>query len=224
MEFHFGFADINHKFKDDLVLMMTEYEIEKYIIALEKVDGKKTHIETQGEHIHFVIYTDPKNFKRFKETLKNKYMLSGKNGKTKRYAGWMNKEKVRDKDKFMSYTMKDGNVIWKGFTEEEIKQLKEDSFQKTDTLIEELMKHLLANRFELRKMPKEQTLTSHNDPRFQGKFDIQALEIEIMKFHMMKEKRICKSQVKNLTLTYLQLHMIDRLNEIETIYFYMVNI
>jgi len=62
MEYQFGFADINHKFKPDLVEMMTEYGIEKYIIALEKVDGKKTHIETQGEHIHFVIYTFLKIF------------------------------------------------------------------------------------------------------------------------------------------------------------------
>jgi len=224
MDYHFGFADIHHKFKDDLVLMMTEYGIEKYIIALEKVEGKKTHIETQGEHIHFVIYTDPKIFKRFKETLKNKYLLSGKNGKTGRYAGWIDIKKVKDEHKFMSYTVKDGNVVSKGFTDDELKQLKEDSFQKTDTLIEELMKHLLAHRFELRKGPPLQYTNHMNVPVYQSKFDIQALEIEIMKFHMVKEKRICKSQVKNLTLTYLQLHMIDRLNEIETIYFYMVNI
>lgn len=100
----------------------------------------------------------------------------------------------------------------------------DDSFQKTDTIVEELMKHLLANRFELRKGPPLQYTNHMNVPVYQSKFDIQALEIEIMKFHMIKEKRICKSQVKNLTLTYLQLHMIDRLNEIETIYFYMVNI
>lgn len=224
MDYHFGFADIHHKFKDDLVLMMTEYGIEKYIIALEKVEGKKTHIETQGEHIHFVIYTDPKIFKRFKETLKNKYLLSGKNGKTGRYAGWIDIKKVKDEHKFMSYTVKDGNVVSKGFTDDELKQLKEDSFQKTDTLIEELMKHLLAHRFELRKGVPLQYTNHMNVPVYQSKFDIQALEIEIMKFHMVKEKRICKSQVKNLTLTYLQLHMIDRLNEIETIYFYMVNI
>jgi len=218
MEFHFGFADINHKFKDDLVLMMTEYEVEKYIIALEKVDGKKTHIATQGEHIHFVIYTDPKNFKRFKETLKNKYMLSGKNGKTGRYAGWINKDKVKDEHKFMSYTMKDGNVVWKGFTEDEIKQLKEDSFQKTDTLIDELMKRLAQYRPELRKT-QEHILNNINI----GKYDLVNLEVEILKFHMEKQRRICKSQIKNLALTYLQLHMIDRFEALEIIYSYTMN-
>jgi len=224
MDYHFGFADIHHKFKEDLILMMTEYGIEKYIIALEKVEGKKTHIETQGEHVHFVIYTDPKTFKRFKETLKNKYLLSGKNGKTGRYAGWIDTKKVKNEMKFMSYTVKDNNITWKGFTDDEIKNLLEDSFQKTDTLIDELMKHLLANRFEIRKGEQLQYTNHMNVPVYQSKFNLQALEIEIMKFHMAKEKRICKSQVKNLTLTYLQLYMIDRNNEVETIYYYMVNI
>ena len=224
MDYSFGFADINHKFKDDLILMMTEYGIEKYIIALEKVEGKKTHIATQGEHIHFVIYTEPKIFKRFKETLKNKYLLSGKNGKTGRFAGWINKDKVKDEHKFMSYTCKDGNVVWKGFTEDEIKKLKEDSFQKNDTLIDELMKHLLEHRFEIRKGIEPIYVNHMNVPVHQSKFNLQAVEMEIMRFHMLKEKRICKSQVKNLTLTYLQLHMIDRINEVDTIYFYMMNI
>jgi len=223
MEYHFGFADINHIHKQNLVEMMTEYGIEKYIIALEKVDGKKTHIETQGEHMHFVIYTDPKIFKRFKETLKNKYLLSGKNGKTKRYAGWINKDKVKDEHKFMSYTMKDGNVVWKGFTEDEIKQLKEDSFQKKDTLVDELIKHLKEYRPELRKEQEGTYLNKYQEPVYQNKYDLQKVEIEILKFHMEKEKRICKSQIKNLTLTYLQLHMEDRFNAVDTIYHYCMN-
>ena len=223
-DYHFGFADIHHKFKDDLILMMEEYEIKKYIIALEKVEGKKTHIATQGEHVHFVINTDPKIFKRFKETLKNKYLLSGKNGKTGRYAGWINKEKVKDEHKFMSYTCKDGNVVWKGFTEDEIKKLKDDSYQKNDTLVDELMKWLTEHRVELRKTQDTGTyLNKHMEPIYQGKYDVQKIEIEILKFHMNKEKRICKSQIKNLTLTYLQLHMVDRYEAVDTIYHYCMN-
>lgn len=223
MDYHFGFADIEHKFKDNLIEMMSEYDIKKYIIALEKVEGKKTHIETKGEHIHFVIYTDPKIFKRFKETLKNKYLLSGKNGKTGRYAGWINKDKVKDEHKFMSYTVKDDNVVWKGFTDDEIQKLKEDSFQKQDTLIDELMKHLQANRFELRKEPEPQYLNKFQQPHFQQKYDLGMLEIEILRFHMKKEKRICKSQLKNLTLTYLQLYWVERFDDVATIYLYMMN-
>jgi len=223
MEYFFGFADINHKFKLDLVEMMMEYGIEKYIIALEKVDGKKTHIATQGEHIHFVLYTDLKNFKRFKETLKNKYELSGKNGKTGRYAGWICKDKVKDEHKFMSYTMKDGNVLWKGFEEDEIKKLKDDSYQKNDTLIDELMKWLKEFRPELRKEPAGTYLNHFQQPVYQSKYDLQKVEIEVLKFYMKKEKKICKSQIKNLTLTYLQLHMEDRFDAVDTIYHYCMN-
>ena len=222
MDYHFGFADINHKFKDDLILMMTEYGILKYIIALEKVEGKKTHIATQGEHIHFVIYADPKIFKRFKETLKNKYLLSGKNGKTGRYAGWINKDKVKDEHKFMSYTVKDNNIVWKGFTEDEIKQLLEDSYQKGDTLIDELMKLLKEKRVEVRLTPAPQ-YNHFNQPVYQNKYDLTNLEVEILKFHMSKDKRICKSQIKNLCLTYLQLHMVDRFDAVDTIYHYTMN-
>ena len=218
MDYHFGFADIHHKFKDDLILMMTEYGISKYIIALEKVEGKKTHIETQGEHMHFVLYTDPKIFKRFKETLKNKYLLSGKNGKTGRYAGWINKDKVKNEHKFMAYTCKDNNLVWKGFTDDEIKNLLDASFQKNDTLIDELMKRLAQNRPELRKT-KDHILNNVNI----GKYDLTMLEVEILKFHMEKDKRICKSQIKNIALTYLQLYMIDRFDAVDTIYHYCMN-
>lgn len=223
MEYSFGFADINHKFKQDLVEMMTDYGIEKYIIALEKVDGKKTHIATQGEHIHFVIYTDPKNFKRFKETLKNKYELSGKNGKTGRYAGWINKDKVKDEHKFMSYTMKDGNVVWKGFEEDEIRKLQGESYQKKDTIIDELMTHLKKYRPELRKEQQGTYLNKYKEPVYQDKYDLQKVEIEILKFSMERDRKICKSQIKNLTLTYLQLHMEDRFQALDTIYHYCMN-
>ena len=223
MDYHFGFADINHKFKDDIINMLAEYGILKYIVALEKVEGKKTHIETQGEHMHFVVYTDDKIFKRFKETLKNKYLLSGKNGKTGRYAGWINKDKVKNEHKFMSYTVKDNNIVWKGFQDEEIKTLLDDSFQKQDTLVDELMKWLKEYRPEVRKTPQEQYLNVNAQPHYQNKYDIGNIEIEILKFHMKKEKRICKSQLKNLTLTYLQLYWDARFDEVSTIYLYMMN-
>jgi len=218
MDYHFGFADINHKFKDDLIEMMKEYEILKYIIALEKVDGKKTHIATQGEHIHFCIYTDPKIFKRFKETLKNKYLLSGKNGKTGRYAGWINKEKVKSEHKFMAYTVKDNNIVWKGFTDDEIKDLLESSFQKQDTLQDELMKYLVAHKCE-----EDQ---SRRDSRWTGsKYDTLNLQMEIIKFHMERNRRVCKSQVKNLALTYLQLYFVDRFTKegMDLVYFFTLN-
>lgn len=223
-EYHFGFADIEHSKLNELIEMMNDYNILKYIIAREKVEGKKTHIETNGEHYHFVIYTDNKTFKNFKETLKNKYKLSGKNGKTGRYAGWIEPKKVKDEHKFMSYTVKDNNITWKGFEEDEIKILLDESYQKQDSLIEELMKKLQQNRPEVRKAPPTNYINKwQHEPHYQSKFDLTNLEVEILKFHMEKEKRICKSQVKNLALTYLQLYMVDRFQELDTIYHYTMN-
>jgi len=223
-EYHFGFADIEHEKINELIEMMNDYNICKYIIAKEKVEGKKTHVATNGEHIHFVIYVDLKTFKNFKETLKNKYKLSGKNGKTGRYAGWIEPKKVKSEHKFMSYTVKDNNIIWKGFEEEEIKELLDESFQKQDTLVDELMKKLKKHRPELRTSQDIGTmLNKHQQPVYCSKYDITNLEVEILKFHMEKEKRICKSQIKNLTLTYLQLYMEDRFNAVDTIYHYTMN-
>jgi len=223
MEYHFGFADIEHNKINELIEMMSDYNIVKYIIAREKVEGKKTHIATNGEHYHFVIYTDLKTYKNFKETLKNKYNLSGKNGKTGRFAGWIEPKKVKSEHKFMSYTVKDNNITWKGFEPDEIKQLLDESFQKQDSLIDELMKMLQTQRPELRTQPEEKFNNSHQVPIWNNKYDITNLEVAILKFHMDKNKRICKSQIKNLTLTYLQLYMIERYQILDTIYHYTMN-
>ena len=184
-EYHFGFADIEHSKLNELIEMMNDYGIIKYIIAREKVEGKKTHIATNGEHYHFVIYTDLKTFKNFKETLKNKYNLSGKNGKTGRFAGWIEPKKVKNEHKFMSYTVKDNNVIWKGFEPEEIKQLLDESFQKQDTLIDELMKKLKQERPELRGDAESVYYKGHAIPTYNiSKYDITKLEVYILKFHI----------------------------------------
>jgi len=213
----FGFAAIEHKHIEDLVTMMTEYEIEKYIMALEKVSNG-THKETKGEHIHFVLFVNLKVFNTFKETLKKKYNLSGKNGTTGRYAGWMNINKVRDSDKFIAYTVKDNNLKWKGFEPDEIKKALTASHKKKETIQEELIAHLLVQKSELNKERYEKGNSGCN-------YDLENLEREIMAFHMNKKVKIGKSQVKNLALTYLQLHMETRFTKegMDRIYNYMMH-
>ena len=86
------------------------------------------------------------------------------------------------------------------------------------------MKWLKENRVELRKTQDTgMYLNKHLQPVYQDKYDVQKIEIEILKFHMNKEKRICKSQIKNLTLTYLQLYMEDRFEALDTIFHYCMN-
>lgn len=217
LENRFGFADIEHKHIDELLNMMEHYKIEKYIIALETVSNG-THKETNGEHIHFVINTNKRVFNSFKETLKNTYKLSGKNGKTGRYTGWINSGKVKDEDKFISYTVKDKNVKWKGYKSDEIQKALDKSFQKKETMIDELMKYLAQYKCEESKTRYDQRDTG-------DKYDTLNLQMEIIKFHMDRKVRICKSQVKNLALTYLQLHFVDRFTKegLDLIYMFTLN-
>ena len=90
----------------------------------------------------------------------------------------------------MSYTVKDNNIVWKGFEEDEIKELLDESFQKQDTLLDELMKKLKLHRPELRTPQQDtgQYLNKHCAPVYQSKYDITNLEVEILKFHMEKKK------------------------------------
>lgn len=107
----------------------------------------------------------------------------------------------------MAYSVKDDNVRWKGFSDDEIKNLLDESFQKQDTLIDELIKKIQMYRPEIRVGTMKE-------------IDMTALELFIIKFHMEHEKRICRSQVKNLCLMYLQLHMKDRYEHMDVIYHY----
>ena len=205
-EYRFGFADIEHSKLDEIVVMMGTYKIEKYIIALEKVTGS-THEATNGEHMHFVLYVEPKQFKNFLETLKNRYNLSGKNGKTGCYCGFV--KKVKDANRLMAYTVKDQNIVWCGFKDDEIQRLVDESFPKEQSLYDQLMKHLVDNQYE--------TLTSDKY------IEPLKVELEILRYYMNKGEKICKSKLKNYTLSYLQLYAPCRFQFIDQIHFYTRN-
>lgn len=205
-QYEFGFADIEHDKIEDVIAMIEKYKIEKYIVALEKVNNG-SHKETNGQHMHFVLQVEQKQFKNFRETLKNTYQLTGKNGKTGRYSGWVRKPK--DIDKFISYSVKDKNIRTKGFTDGELKEYLDKSYQKKESDLEQLMNYLVQRRPEIRDI---------NNP-----LDTTMIEVEILKHYMNLGKRVCKSQIKNLTLTYLQLYMPNRYENLDLVYHYTMN-
>lgn len=207
MEYKFGFADIEHAKIDEVIAMLDEYKIEKYIVAMETVTSD-SHVATNGEHMHFVLHVEPKVFKNWYYTLKNRYNLAGKNGKTGRYIGFLCSKKVKDPERLMAYTTKDNSLIWKGFHEDEIKQLFEQSFQKDETVFQAVMKHLLANRFEY--------IDGHD-------IDVTRIEVEILRYHMQLGVKLCKSKLKNYALAYMQLHMDNRYDYLDHIYHYTMN-
>lgn len=205
-EYEFGFAAIEHEKIDDVLAMLEKYKINKYIVALEKVSNG-SHATTNGEHLHFVLQVEPKQFKNFRETLKNTYQLTGKNGKTGRYCGWV--KKPRDPERFIAYSVKDKNIRSKGFEEGELKKYFEASFTKKETDIDILMDQLVKKRVE--------------NINIDHQCDTTRIEVYILSYHMDLGKRICKSQIKNLTLTYLQLYMPNRNDYKDLIYHYTMN-
>lgn len=206
MEYKFGYADIEHEKIDEVIAMLAEYKIDKYIVGLEQVDNG-THVATNGQHMHFVLHVEPKIYKNWYYTLKNRYNLSGKNGKTGRYIGFMNNKKVRDQERLMAYSCKDDNVRWKGFEDDEIKKLFEQSFQKEETVFQALMKHLETQRYEY--------IDGHA-------IDITKIELEILTYHMESGIKICKSKLRNYALSYMQLYMPDRFKHRDQILYYML--
>lgn len=205
-EYEFGFAAIEHEKIDDVLAMLEKYKINKYIVALEKVNNG-SHAATNGEHLHFVLQVEPKQFKNFRETFKNTYQLTGKNGKTGRYGGWV--KKPRDPERFIAYSVKDKNIRSKGFQEGELKKYLEASFTKKETDTDILMNYLVKRRIE--------------NVNIGNPLDTTMIEVEILKYYMDLGKRICKSQIKNLTLTYLQLYMPNRYEHLDLIYHYTMN-
>eukprot|EP01045_Picozoa_sp_COSAG04_P030135 COSAG04_NODE_5146_length_1720_cov_7.023442_2_plen_211_part_00 len=101
----------------------------KYLIGKEKTtDG--THFETGGEHIHFCVEWDPKQYHRFAVAVKQKFNLRGKP-----VAGFPSQMKavikLRNYEKMCAYTVKDGNIIT-NYTPVELARWKTMSYKKAE--------------------------------------------------------------------------------------------
>lgn len=206
--YQFLYAAIPHDASGQLIEYLETYITEgnSYIVALEKC---QTHKQTNGEHYHFALQMEEKKLQAFiKKVIKGIYNCTGKNGKGP-YYGVQDIKKIRDTNKFLAYTCKDENIIYKNIKPETIAEYIKKSFKKKEDIIDELMSHLSASKAEY--IATQDTISTSN------------IELEILRFHMLKGKRVCKSQIKNLVLTYLQLHMEDRWKHLETIYFYTIN-
>lgn len=206
----FGYCDIHHDKIELVCEMLEKHNTSKYLIGMEVCD---THDRTNGEHMHFVLYIKPTDFKNLKEKLRRTFNLGSKNNKEgKPYYGWMKKD-IKNLDKLQSYTLKDKNIRSKGYTQEELNKIIEESFEKQNdvNLYKECMKAIHQQRPFISNRKDEQTSLY---------LDTIGLEIFILKWHMEKGVKVCKSRVKNLSLSYLQLEYEDRYIHLEEIYYY----
>lgn len=217
MEVQWGYCDIYHSRIDEVIAMLEKHNAEKYLVGMEICTGGQ-HQQTKGEHMHFILHINPQDFKNLREKMRRTFNLGGKNNKqNKPYYGWMQKD-IRDIDKLRAYTVKDKNIRSKGYTDEELEQLIESSFPKNPE------RNIFKDCIEALKTYEEWIDFDYDENHiFHGKtLDFQKLEIFILKFHMEQGVKVCKSKIKNIAHTYLQLEYGTRYEDLKDIYYYIM--
>lgn len=212
MDYIFFMCAIRHSEIETLEKMLIKYidASASYIIAMET--AKDSHSETQGEHFHFAVQMDDKQYERFRHTVfTNHYKLRGRatDGKPRQYG---KVKEIRDQTKFLAYTVKDQNIVYRNIDLKDIQDYIEVSYPRRDvyTFQASLMKHLVNNQINFAQLPG-----------IQDHLAIDKIEIEILNYCMAHEKVLSRSFLKQMTSTYLQIHMPDRYKYLEDIYFYI---
>jgi hypothetical protein len=190
----------------------------RYIISMEVVKDK--HVETKGEHFHFVGDMSDKQYDTFRKTIivkKHNRQGIARNGIGRQYGKI---GKIRDETKLMTYTCKDKNLIFKNIDLKTVQQYIQESYKK-----------------EEREFPFKQlmeTLKSQSRSFYACKYDNDKLEqvnavmydrieFAIIQFYLdnsTAEKTITKSQIKNITTKFL-MYYTHQLN-ISDIYNYIM--
>lgn len=216
MEVQWGYCDIYHSRIDEVIAMLEKHNTEKYLVGMEICSGEG-HAQTNGEHMHFILYINPVDFKNLKEKMRRTFNLAGKNNKqNKPYYGWMKKD-IRDIDKLRAYTVKDKNIRSKGYTDKELEEIIKSSFPKNDE------RNIYKECIEAIKRDKPYMVRLKDDNKYLGiHLDMTQLEVYILKFHMENGVKICKSKIKNIAYSFLQLEYEDRYKHLEEIYYYIM--
>lgn len=196
------FVALDHFNKDEFVKDIESYldDEAKYIIAMEIAKDK--HVETKGEHFHFVGDMTEKQYDSFRKTvLVKKYQRQGvaRNGVGRQYGKI---GKIRDETKLMQYTCKDNNIIYRKIDLKTIQELIVSSYKKEDRQFpfKELLEHLKANNASY----YEALGWSHQLDDHSVQYD--KIEFDIIQFYLDNstcEKILTKSQIKSITTKYL---------------------
>ncbi len=198
-DYIFFMSAIPHKEINNVENMLQKYidASASYIIAMET--SKTAHKETQGEHLHYAVQMDDKQYDAFRHTcFNNTYKLRGRavDGAPRQYG---KVKQVKDETKFLQYTVKDKNIIYKNIDLKTIQQYITSSYKKVDKvdIVQELMEHLVSTRPEI-----------VIDPYEPDNLQIDKIELEILKYYMCYLKKdITKAYLKTLTSKYMQIYM-----------------
>ena len=184
-----------------------------YIVAKEVAnDGK--HKETQGQHFHIAADMTDKQYDSFRNTiLKNKYQLRGKasKGLPRQYGVVKN---VRNETRFLSYTCKDKNIIFRNIDLKTIKDYISKSFKKEEKYdkYDGIMSHLMAQEPDF-------CLYKIHELSVEPKLWLGSIKLEVTKYWMEQNfgKALSRSQLTYYTLSFIQLHWKLRMDYISDI-------
>lgn len=141
MEYIAFFGAIKHNQTDYVLQILQEYDIGSWLLGLEVT--KDAHKETNGEHIHFLVQMNDKDYHKFsKRIFIDKYKLRGKALKDKpRQYGRV--KKIEDLSRMAAYTIKDKNIRT-NMSEEQLEQYRAIAFQnqEKDDFRQDLMKYI----------------------------------------------------------------------------------
>jgi hypothetical protein len=178
---------------------------------MEKVTNG-THAVTNGEHMHFILHIEPKTMKTLRTHFITKYNLGSKNA-GKAFYGF-NRNEIKSLERLTSYTLKDKNIRYKNYTEQEIKEFIDKSFPKQENLFHQVIE-------ELNNTNVAHTILSGHY------IDFTNIEKTILQFYMQHESKqtITKSTIRSITRTWLQHHYQKRFDHqhFHEIYNYTMN-
>ncbi len=177
-----------------------------YIIGMEI--AKDAHQDTSGHHLHICVDMDELKYDRFRKSiLVNKYRLAGqaKLGRPRQYGRI---RKLRDVTKILCYTVKDTNIVYRGYTLEAIQELIDKSYprpERTD-IPTEILKEL--------EDPKKYCISDWEDdegyllrsPIYN--FSVRNLEEKIIQIYIRRkyDRLLTKSLVRHIALKYMVHH------------------
>lgn len=194
-------------------------DLQKYLepngrVVLAGETSTTSHQETNGEHFHVAIDMNDNQYKAFYKTIiQTKYGLKGRavSGGTGRQYGLVKPDKVRDETKFLQYTVKNKNILYKNINLQTIQDLIKSSFIKEErkSKIDTLMDYLQGREHDIYNEPVNRVNETHPDS--QPSIDIVQLEFIIFEWHMdvwatKKQEVPSPSQLKSLALRFLMYH------------------
>lgn len=212
MKFFMAAASHSYDFHTDLEAYIDASAA--YIVAKETVKDK--HKESQGQHFHVAVEMTDKQYDSYRNTiLKKKYGLRGKAtaDKPRQYGVVKN---VRDETKFLQYTVKNQNIIYRNIDLKTIQDyisksyVKEEKKQFQEELMDLLSSYDSSHFFHLRT----QNLVYNQglpDVEPEEIIDVGKIQTEILSFNMMNSLTpLSRNKLQYYTNLFLQYHFHPR--------------